>query len=133
VSLHKDGRLRGCIGQIHARQPLVRTVAEMAVAAAFEDPRFPPLRREELRDIDIEISVLTPLRRITDVGQIQVGTHGIYLRRGGYSGLLLPQVATEWGWDRNTFLEHTCEKAHLSKDAWKDGETEIYIFSADVF
>ena len=133
VSLHKDGRLRGCIGQIHARQPLVRTVAEMAVAAAFEDPRFPPLRREELSDIDIEISVLTPLRRITDVGQIQVGTHGIYLRRGGYSGLLLPQVATEWGWDRNTFLEHTCEKAHLSKDAWKDGETEIYIFSADVF
>jgi AmmeMemoRadiSam system protein A len=133
VTLHKQGRLRGCIGQIHARQPLVRTVAEMAVAAAFEDPRFPPLRREELRDIDIEISVLTPLRRITDVGEIQVGTHGIYLRRGAYSGLLLPQVATEWGWDRNTFLEHTCEKAHLPKDAWKDKKAEIYIFSADVF
>jgi AmmeMemoRadiSam system protein B/AmmeMemoRadiSam system protein A len=133
VTLHKQGRLRGCIGQIQARQPLVRTVAEMAVAAAFEDPRFPPLRREELKDIDIEISVLTPLRRITHVGEIQVGTHGIYLRRGGYSGLLLPQVATEWGWDRNTFLEHTCEKAHLPKEAWKDKETEIYTFSADVF
>jgi AmmeMemoRadiSam system protein B/AmmeMemoRadiSam system protein A len=133
VTLHKQGRLRGCIGQIHARQPLVRTVAEMAVAAAFEDPRFPPLQRDELRDIDIEISVLTPLRRITDVGEIQVGTHGIYLRRGAYSGLLLPQVATEWGWDRNTFLEHTCEKAHLPRDAWKDKKTEIYIFSADVF
>jgi AmmeMemoRadiSam system protein B/AmmeMemoRadiSam system protein A len=133
VTIHKQGRLRGCIGQIHARQALVKTVAEMAIAAAFDDPRFPPLRREELKDIDIEISVLTPLRRITDVGEIQVGTHGIYLRRGGYSGLLLPQVATEWGWDRNTFLEHTCEKAHLPKDAWKDKDTEIYIFSAEVF
>jgi AmmeMemoRadiSam system protein B/AmmeMemoRadiSam system protein A len=133
VTIHKQGKLRGCIGQIQARQPLIRTVAEMAVAAAFDDPRFPPLRREELKDIDIEISVLTPLQRITDVGEIQVGTHGIYLRRGGYSGLLLPQVATEWGWDRNTFLEHTCEKAHLPKEAWKDKKTEIYIFSADVF
>jgi AmmeMemoRadiSam system protein A len=133
VTLNKHGRLRGCIGQIQARQPLVKTVAEMAVAAAFDDPRFPPLRVEELKDIDIEISVLTPLRRITDVEEIQVGTHGIYMRRGGYSGLLLPQVATEWKWDRTAFLEHTCEKANLPKDAWKDRETEIYIFSADVF
>ena len=133
VTLNKDGRLRGCIGQIQARKPLVKTVAEMAVAAAFDDPRFPALRAEELKDINIEISVLTPLRRITDVGEIQVGTHGIYMRRGGYSGLLLPQVATEWKWDRSAFLEHTCEKAHLPKDAWKDRETEIYIFSADVF
>lgn len=133
VTLHKHGRLRGCIGQIQARQPLVRAVAEMAVAAAFDDPRFPPLRTEELKDIDIEISVLTPLQRITDVRDVQVGTHGIYIRRGAYSGLLLPQVATEWKWDRASFLEHTCEKAHLPKDAWKDKETEIYIFSADVF
>jgi hypothetical protein len=133
VTLHKAGRLRGCIGQIQARQPLVKTVAEMAVAAAFDDPRFPPLRAEELKEIDIEISVLTPLRRISDVQEIQVGTHGIYMRKGGYSGLLLPQVATEWKWDRTAFLEHTCEKAHLPKDAWRDKETEIYIFSADVF
>ena len=133
VTLHKAGRLRGCIGQIQARQPLVKTVADMAVAAAFDDPRFPSLRAEELKEIDIEISVLTPLRRITDVREIQVGTHGIYMRKGGYSGLLLPQVATEWKWDRTAFLEHTCEKAHLPKDAWKDKETEIYIFSADVF
>jgi AmmeMemoRadiSam system protein B/AmmeMemoRadiSam system protein A len=133
VTLHKHGRLRGCIGHIQARKPLVKTVAEMAVAAAFDDPRFPPLRAEELNDIDIEISVLTPLRRITDLGEIQVGTHGIYIRKGGYSGLLLPQVATEWKWDRTAFLEHTCEKAHLPKDAWKDKETEIFIFSADVF
>jgi AmmeMemoRadiSam system protein B/AmmeMemoRadiSam system protein A len=133
VTLNKHGRLRGCIGQIQAREPLVKVVAEMAVAAAFDDPRFPPLRVEELKDIDIEISVLTPLRRITDVGEIQVGTHGIYMRRGEYSGLLLPQVATEWKWNRTAFLEHTCEKAHLPKDAWKDRDTEIYIFSADVF
>ena len=133
VTLHKQGRLRGCIGHIQARQPLVKTVAEMAVAAAFDDPRFPPLRAEELKEIDIEISVLTPLRRIADVREIRVGTHGIYIRKGGYSGLLLPQVATEWKWDRAAFLEHTCEKAHLPKDAWKDKETEIYIFSADVF
>jgi AmmeMemoRadiSam system protein B/AmmeMemoRadiSam system protein A len=133
VTLHKHGRLRGCIGHIQARQPLVRTVAEMAVAAAFDDPRFPPLRTEELKDIDIEISVLTPLRRITDVREVQVGTHGIYIRNGAYSGLLLPQVATEWNWDRTAFLEHTCEKAHLPKDAWREKETEIFIFSADVF
>jgi AmmeMemoRadiSam system protein B/AmmeMemoRadiSam system protein A len=133
VTLHKRGRLRGCIGHIQARQPLVKTVTEMAVAAAFDDPRFPPLRAEELKEIDIEISVLTPLRRITDVREIQVGTHGIYIRREGHSGLLLPQVATEWRWDRTTFLEHTCEKARLPKDAWKDEETEIYVFSADVF
>jgi MEMO1 family protein len=133
VTLHKAGRLRGCIGHIQARQPLVKTVADMAVAAAFDDPRFPPLRAEELKEIDIEISVLTPLRRIADVREIQVGTHGIYIRKGGYSGLLLPQVATEWKWDRTAFLEHTCEKAHLPKDAWRDKETEIYIFSADVF
>lgn len=133
VTLHKHGRLRGCIGHIQARQPLVKTVAEMAVAAAFDDPRFSPIRAEELQEIDIEISVLTHLRRITDVREIQVGTHGIYIRRGGYSGLLLPQVAIEWKWDRTAFLEHTCEKAHLPKDTWKDKETEIYIFSADVF
>jgi len=133
VTLHKAGRLRGCIGHIQARQPLIKTVADMAIAAAFDDPRFPPLRAEELKEIDIEISVLTPLRRIADVREIQVGTHGIYIRKGGYSGLLLPQVATEWKWDRTAFLEHTCEKAHLPKDAWRDKETEIYIFSADVF
>jgi AmmeMemoRadiSam system protein B/AmmeMemoRadiSam system protein A len=133
VTLKKHGGLRGCIGQIQTREPLVKTVAEMAVAAAFDDPRFPPLRAEELQDIDIEISVLTPLRRIVDVGDIRVGTHGIFMRRGGYSGLLLPQVATEWNWDRTAFLEHTCEKAHLPKNAWQDRETEIYIFSADVF
>lgn len=133
VTLHKHGRLRGCIGQIRAIQPLASTVVEMAAAAAFDDPRFPPVRREELEELDVEISVLSALERISDVEQIEVGKHGIYLKREGCAGLLLPQVASEWGWDRITFLEHTCQKAGLPKNAWKDQKTEIYIFSADVF
>lgn len=133
VSLKKRGKLRGCIGMIEARKPLVQTVEEMAVAAAFQDPRFPPLRREELKDLRVEISVLTPLRRVADVDAIEIGTHGLYIRRGARAGLLLPQVATEWRWDRETFLRETCRKAGLAPDAWRDPETEIYLFSADVF
>ena len=133
VTLHKDGKLRGCIGHIRAQKPLVETIVEMAEAAAFQDPRFPPVTTKELSQLEYEISVLTPLRRIKDVEEIQVGIHGIYMKRGPSSGLLLPQVATEWGWDRITFLEHTCSKAGLPEDAWKDKKTEIYIFSADVF
>jgi len=105
----------------------------MAAAAAFQDPRFPPVTKKELKDLDIEISVLTPFEQITDVNKIEVGKHGIYMERGFYSGLLLPQVATEYGWGRETFLEHTCRKAGLPPDAWKDKETRIYIFSADIF
>ena len=133
VTLHKDGKLRGCIGQIRAEKPLIETIVEMAEAAAFRDPRFPPVTSEELGQLEYEISVLTPLRRIKNVEEIQVGIHGIYMRRGASSGLLLPQVATEWGWDRTTFLKHTCTKAGLPEDAWKDKKTEIYVFSADVF
>jgi AmmeMemoRadiSam system protein B/AmmeMemoRadiSam system protein A len=133
VTLHKDGKLRGCIGHIRGEKPLVRTVVEMAEAAAFHDPRFPPVTTAELEKLEYEISVLTPLRRITKVEEVEVGTHGIYMKRDSSSGLLLPQVATEWGWDRTTFLERTCTKAGLAKDAWKDKDTEIYIFSADVF
>lgn len=133
VSLKKRGRLRGCIGFIEARKPLARTVEEMAVAAAFQDPRFSPLRREELKDLHLEISVLTPLHRVGDVSEIEIGTHGLYIRKGGRSGLLLPQVATEWRWDRDTFLRETCCKAGLAPDAWRDPETEIYVFAADVF
>ena len=133
VTLHKDGKLRGCIGHIRAQKALVETIVEMAEAAAFRDPRFHPVTTEELGQLQYEISVLTPLRRIKDVEEIQVGVHGIYMKRGGSSGLLLPQVATEWGWDRTTFLEHTCTKAGLPENAWRDKKTEIYIFSADVF
>ena len=134
VTLKKHGRLRGCIGYIQAIKPLYQTVQEMAESAAVKDPRFEPVAKEELKDLEIEISVLTPLKRITDVNQIQVGVHGILLRRGYYSGLLLPQVATENNWDRKTFLEQTCFKAGMyDKDCWKDKDTEIYIFSAEVF
>jgi len=133
VSLKKRGHLRGCIGFIEAKKPLARTVEEMAVAAAFQDPRFEPVRREELKDVKLEISVLTPLRKVADVGEIEVGTHGLYIRKGSRAGLLLPQVATEYGWDRDTFLKETCRKAGLAPDAWRDPGTEISLFSADVF
>ncbi len=133
VTLKKHGELRGCIGRLAADRPLGEVVAETALAAAFQDPRFNPLRADESKDLEIEISVLTPFKRITSVDEIQVGKHGLLMRRGASSGLLLPQVATDYGWDRTTFLEHTCQKAGLPKDAWKDKATEIYTFSADVF
>jgi AmmeMemoRadiSam system protein B/AmmeMemoRadiSam system protein A len=133
VSLHKHGRLRGCIGNIRGSRPLHITIQEMASAAAFNDPRFGPVTKDEINDLDIEISVLTPLVKIDDVKEIEVGKHGIYIEKGYHSGLLLPQVATEYGWDRTTFLEQTCNKAGLTKNAWKDKDAGIYIFSADIF
>jgi AmmeMemoRadiSam system protein A len=133
VSIHKKGQLRGCIGYIEGKGPLHKTIEEMAEAAAFRDPRFAPVTEKELNDLDIEISVLTPFKKISDTNEIEVGKHGIYIRKGWHSGLLLPQVATEYGWDRKTFLEHTCQKAGLSSNAWKDKDIEIYIFSADIF
>jgi AmmeMemoRadiSam system protein B/AmmeMemoRadiSam system protein A len=133
VTVNKKGQLRGCIGYIEGRGPVHKTIEEMAEAAAFRDPRFNPVTEKELPDLEIEISVLTPLKRVTDIHEIEVGKHGIYIKKGWYSGLLLPQVATEYGWDCNTFLEHTCQKAGLPTNAWKDKSTEIYIFSADIF
>jgi AmmeMemoRadiSam system protein A len=133
VTIHKGGMLRGCIGLVQGTKPLYRCVREMAIAAAFDDPRFPPLGRDEFSEIDIEISVMSPLRRIKDVQEIEVGKHGILMKRGFQQGLLLPQVATEQGWGRETFLEHTCYKAGMRGDCWKSSETEIYIFSAEVF
>ncbi len=133
VTLKKRGHLRGCIGYIKAVKPLWETVQEMAVAAAFHDPRFPSLKAEELKDLTFEISVLSPLRRVANIEEIEVGRHGLYLVRGYNSGLLLPQVATEYGWDRETFLAETCCKAGLPPQAWLDKDTEIYIFSADYF
>jgi AmmeMemoRadiSam system protein A len=133
VTLHLRGCLRGCIGLIEAVKPLAETIQEMALSAAFCDPRFPPLTAQEFKDIAIEISVLTPLRRIKNVEEIQIGVHGLYLRNGSSRGLLLPQVATEYNWDRDTFLQQTCCKACLPPMAWKDPQTEIYVFSADVF
>jgi AmmeMemoRadiSam system protein A len=133
VSLHRKGQLRGCIGYISAVKPLHETIQEMALAAGFQDPRFPPLDRQELVDLDLEISVLTPLREISEINEIQVGTHGLLIVQGNHSGLLLPQVATQYGWSREEFLGQTSLKAGLPPAAWKDEKTKIFVFSADIF
>lgn len=131
VTIKEDHHLRGCIGTLTAKEPLYRTVMEMAVAAAVEDPRFSPMKPSELDQVTIEISVLSPLKRISSPDQIQVGVHGLYIVKGCNRGVLLPQVAVEQGWDRNTFLIHTCRKAWLDDDDWKE-EAEIYTFTAQV-
>jgi len=133
VTLTEGGRLRGCIGYVEAIKPLWETVMENTVNAAVEDPRFPQVQASEVKSISIEISAMSPLRKITDVSEIQVGKHGIMLTRGYRRGLLLPQVATEYGWERDEFLMQTCVKAGLPRDAWKDPATTIEIFSAEVF
>jgi AmmeMemoRadiSam system protein A len=133
VTLKKYGHLRGCIGYIKPVKALGETVQEMAVAAAFHDPRFPSLKKDEVQNLTFEISVLSPLKCIKDISEIKVGKHGLYIVRGYRSGLLLPQVAVEYDWDRETFLQETCHKAGLPPQAWMDKETEIYIFSADYF
>jgi hypothetical protein len=133
VTLKKKGQLRGCIGYIAPAKALYLTVRDVAAAAAVEDPRFEPVMPSELGDLEYEISVLSPLRRVTDVKQIQVGRHGLIVNKGNYEGLLLPQVPTEQRWDRMTFLEQTCVKAGLPTNAWKDEETDIFSFTALVF
>jgi AmmeMemoRadiSam system protein A len=133
VTLKADGQLRGCIGHITGSRGLVETIKEVALSSAFEDPRFSPLRAEEWDRVRLEISVLSPFEEITDLNRIEVGVHGIMIRRGGHSGLLLPQVAAEQGWNRDAFLSHTCLKAGLPRDAWSLPQTRIEIFSAQVF
>ena len=132
VTLHEDGQLRGCIGTFEAREPLHRTVEEMARSAAFHDPRFPPVREDELPRLELEISVLSPMRRIREPGEVEVGRHGLYVVQGFHRGVLLPQVATDCGWDRETFLDQTCRKAGLPTNAWREG-AELYVFEAEVF
>ncbi len=132
VSLHRRGQLRGCIGYLEAVKPLGQAVEEMAAAAAFQDPRFSPLREEELADLDVEISILTPMRRLDKVEDIVVGKHGLFIEKGFCRGLLLPQVATQCGWNLQTFLEQTCCKAGLPPDAWKDKATKIFTFTAEI-
>lgn len=133
VTLTIDGKLRGCIGNIHCQQPLYRTIAEMAQAAAFQDPRFCELTAEEFGRIHVEISILGPVEPLDDVSRIEVGRHGLIVRRGMHSGLLLPQVAREYGWDKETFLAQTCCKAGLPPTAWQQKKTEIFWFEAEVF
>jgi len=132
VTLNKHGALRGCIGYIEGIKPLYLTVFENAQNAAFGDPRFNPLQQRELPELHIEISVMSPIEPLTDVNDIQVGRDGLIVKKGWRQGLLLPQVATEYGWDRETFLSHTCRKAGLPADEWKRG-VDILRFSALVF
>ena len=134
VSLHKHGRLRGCIGHFGEDVPLHEIVAEMARAAAFEDPRFMPVTADELSDIDIEISVLTPMRRIQSLDEFELHRHGIYIRRGYRSGTYLPQVADEVNWTKEEFVSHCAQdKAGIGWDGWRDAETELYVYEAIVF
>jgi len=132
VTLKKKGALRGCIGRIIADKPLINVIDEMAIQASTADPRFPPVRKEELKDISIEISVLSPLKEISDISQIEVGKHGLIIQKGFHMGLLLPQVPTEYGWSKEEFLEHTCLKAGLDPEEWKKG-VNMRVFSAEVF
>jgi AmmeMemoRadiSam system protein A len=133
VTLNKSNQLRGCIGYVEGLKPLQIAVEEMSQAAAFDDPRFPPIQKGDVEELEIEISVLSPLETITDYNQIEIGKHGLIIEQGMMRGLLLPQVATEYSWDVHTFLEHTCQKAGLPKEAWRDEATTIQIFSAEIF
>jgi hypothetical protein len=132
VSLHAGPDLRGCIGTFQFDGPLVRTVREMAVAAASRDPRFSPVGAGELDGLTIEISVLRPPRPAR-AEEVTVGKHGVLISHGWRRGVLLPQVATEHGWTSTEFLAHTCLKAGLPKDAWRDPKTQIEVFEAEVF
>ncbi|MBK8205796.1 MAG: AmmeMemoRadiSam system protein A [Planctomycetes bacterium] len=132
VSLHtRDGALRGCIGHMQGDGPLGELLLELAVSAGTRDSRFPVVTKQELPDLVYEVSVLTPMVA-TDPADVVPGVHGLYVRRGNRSGVLLPQVATEWGWDREEFLAHTCNKAGLPADAWRQPGTEVLTFTAQV-
>ncbi len=131
TTLHIQGELRGCVGYVFPQYSLYRTVAETAVAAAFDDPRFEPVRKEEYPKLEYEISVLSPLQLI-DAEDVEVGKHGLVITYGARRGLLLPQVPAEHGWDREKFLEQTCIKAGLPADAWEHG-AKIEAFTAEIF
>jgi AmmeMemoRadiSam system protein A len=132
VSLHLADDLRGCIGRIEPDDPVGRVVARCAVAAASADPRFPPVTEHELVGLTIELSLLGPLEPIAGPDEVAVGRHGLVIERGGRRGLLLPQVATEYGWTAEAFLVHTCRKAGLPADAWR-GDATLWRFEAEVF
>lgn len=136
VTLKNGDMLRGCLGNFISDIPLCRLVNEMARASATEDPRFfsSPITPQELPELKIEISVLSPLRRIANPLDLELGVHGIYIRRGGAAGCFLPQVATETGWSKEEFLRYCCShKAGLAPDAWREPGTEVLVFTADVF
>ena len=132
VTIKRNGALRGCLGNFNSDKPLYLLVQEMAVSAATRDPRFYPMKVEDLLDFDLEISVLSPLNKISSPEEVVVGTHGLYLEKNFSRGVLLPQVAVEQGWSRETFLNQTALKAGLKKEDWKEG-ADIYVFTAQVF
>jgi len=134
VTLHEFGQLRGCIGTLVGRQPLYLTVRDMAIEAATDDPRFSPIESSALKNIEIEISVLSEPQKVDSAEEIVMGKHGVIVKRGFNSGVFLPQVATETGWTKEEFLSHLCsQKAGLAANAWKDKATELYVFTAEVF
>jgi hypothetical protein len=133
VTLKEHGQLRGCIGYITPIKPLAETVRDVAAYAAIQDPRFERVSSAELPLLQYEISVMSPLRRVLDIKEIKVGKHGLIIKKGNIEGILLPQVPVEEQWDRNTFLEQTCVKAGLPRQAWKDEDTDIFMFTALVF
>jgi AmmeMemoRadiSam system protein A len=132
VTIRRRGELRGCLGRVSPDAPLAETVADLGASVADSDPRFNPVAPTELGDIDLEISVLTPEHEVHSIGEIEPGRHGLIVELGHRKGLLLPQVATEQGWDAETFVSQTCRKAGLPQDAWKHG-AKVYVFEAEVF
>ena len=132
VTLRIGGQLRGCIGHIESSQPLAHVVAEVAEKAAVDDPRFVPLTIREFEQTSIEISILSPLRQITNMEEIEVGVHGLLLEAASNRGLLLPQVAVEYKWNREQFLEATAKKAGLDERAWQNADAKLFVFSAEI-
>jgi AmmeMemoRadiSam system protein A len=132
VSIHRQGALRGCLGRLTQDMPLAHVVVHLAAIVADSDPRFDAVAADELEELDIEISVLTPEREISSIADVEIGRHGLIVEQGCRRGLLLPQVATEHGWSVERFVEHTCLKAGLSRDAWRGG-ARLFVFEAEVF
>ncbi len=132
VSLHANGALRGCIGHLEADEPLGEVIRRCAVGACSHDPRFVPVTPQELPALHIELSLLAALEPIHDRSAIEIGRHGLVIEHGWHRGLLLPQVATEWNWDVEAFIAHTCQKAGLPHDAWQSG-AKMWRFEAEVF
>lgn len=132
VTLQSNGRLRGCIGRIESSWPLWETVARMARAAAFEDPRFPALGADELDRLTVEVSVLSPMSRVDSPESVVPGEHGVMISLPPRGAVFLPQVATEQGWDRDMLLTQLCLKAGIAPDAWRGDEVELFVFRADV-
>jgi AmmeMemoRadiSam system protein A len=131
VSIHKHGELRGCLGRLDTRWPLSRLIVHLAQEVALGDPRFTPVQPAELEALHLELSILAPERQIRDLSEIVIGRHGLIVESGNARGLLLPQVAVEYGWDARTFVEHTCVKAGLPRDTWR--QADVYAFEAEVF